>query len=237
MDNRLQYIAENYEKMKIGVDDSFPFHCTMCGKCCINREDILLNPEDLFRISDFLHLTPKEVVEQYCEAYIGDTSRMPIVRLKPQGTVKRCPFLKDQKCSIQEAKPTVCALFPIGRCICIQKDQASGDNTPEIQYLFSDPGCGNTSESHTVREWLTNYGIPVQDPFFSHWQHIMLAVGGYIRKSEAISPQPVLEAIWSLVFQSLYLEYDMETEFMPQFLENSQLVLGAMKRIASRVKE
>lgn len=237
MDNRLQYIIENYEKMKIGVDDTFRFHCTMCGKCCINREDILLNPEDLFRIADFLHLTPKEVVGQYCEVYIGDTSRMPIVRLRPQGSIKRCPFLKDRKCSIQTAKPVVCAMFPIGRYVYVQKDPELKNNIPEIQYLFSDPGCGDTSESHTVREWLTNYGIPVQDPFFSQWQHILLAVGGYISKIEAISPQLVLEAIWSLVFQSLYLEYDMETEFMPQFLENSQLVLGAMKRLVSRVKE
>lgn len=237
MDNRLQYITENFERMKIGVDDPFRFQCTMCGKCCINREDILLNPEDLFRIADFLHLTPKEVFKQYCEAYIGDTSRMPIVRLKPQGTIKRCPFLKDRKCSVQEAKPTVCALFPIGRCVCVQNDQVLRETIPEIQYLFSYPGCGNTSESHTVREWLTNYGIPVQDPFFSHWQHILLTVGTYIKNVETRSPLLMMESVWSLVFQSLYLEYDMETEFMPQFLENSQLVLGAMKRLSSRVKE
>lgn len=49
MDERLKYIAENYEQMKIGPDDPFRFHCKECGKCCIHREDILLSPHDLFR--------------------------------------------------------------------------------------------------------------------------------------------------------------------------------------------
>ena len=36
MDERLKNIVDNFEAMKIGVDEPFPFHCTMCGKCCIN---------------------------------------------------------------------------------------------------------------------------------------------------------------------------------------------------------
>lgn len=47
MDNRLKNIVENYDSMRIGMDDTFRFHCTMCGKCCIEREDILLNPYEI----------------------------------------------------------------------------------------------------------------------------------------------------------------------------------------------
>lgn len=117
MDNRLKEIADNLEKLKIKPDDSFSFGCTMCGKCCINREDILLNPKDMYNIAKKLNTTPKEVAGEYCDAYIGEDSRMPIIRLQPRGTVRRCTFLKDRKCSIHEAKPTVCATFPIGRCL------------------------------------------------------------------------------------------------------------------------
>ena len=54
----LENIAENLESMTIGLDDTFRFHCTACGKCCINREDILLNPRDLFRIAKYLNKMP-----------------------------------------------------------------------------------------------------------------------------------------------------------------------------------
>ena len=93
MDQRLQHIYENFEDMRIGVDESFQFHCNQCGKCCINREDILLNPKDLYNIAKHLGLTPEDVVEKYGETYLGGSSRLPIVRLKPRGSIKRCPVL------------------------------------------------------------------------------------------------------------------------------------------------
>ena len=96
-----------YENMKIGIDEPFKFHCTQCGKCCLHRDDILLNAKDLFQIARHFQLSPREVLEQYCETYIGHDSRLPIVRLKSRGSVKRCVFLKDRKCSIHEVKPTV----------------------------------------------------------------------------------------------------------------------------------
>lgn len=71
MDERLKQIAENFDNMKIGIDDTFSFSCNQCGKCCINREDILLSPFDLYRMSKKLNMTPNEFVAQYGEAYIG----------------------------------------------------------------------------------------------------------------------------------------------------------------------
>lgn len=44
MDERLKYIAENYEQMKIGQDDPFHFRCKECGKCCIHREISCFHP-------------------------------------------------------------------------------------------------------------------------------------------------------------------------------------------------
>lgn len=39
MDPRLKSIIDNFDAMKIGLDDTFHFGCRQCGKCCINRED------------------------------------------------------------------------------------------------------------------------------------------------------------------------------------------------------
>lgn len=36
----------------------------------------------------------------------------------------------------------------------------------EIQYILDPSECGNRSETHTVREWLSEFGIPLDDPFF-----------------------------------------------------------------------
>ena len=53
----LEEFAANIENMTIGLDDTFQFHCTQCGLCCVNREDILLSPMDIFKMSKELGMT------------------------------------------------------------------------------------------------------------------------------------------------------------------------------------
>lgn len=40
--NSIKELKEQLGYEEIGLDDTFTFHCTQCGKCCIHREDILL---------------------------------------------------------------------------------------------------------------------------------------------------------------------------------------------------
>lgn len=55
-------LKEQLGYIEIGLNDTFTFHCTQCGKCCIHQEDILLSPNDLFniakKISDYTKKMP-----------------------------------------------------------------------------------------------------------------------------------------------------------------------------------
>lgn len=228
MDERLKDIADNLEKLLIGVDDPFKFHCTMCGKCCYHREDILLNPKDIYNISRELGLTPQEMIEQYCECYIGGDSRMPIVRLKPRGTVQRCPLLKNHKCSVHKAKPAVCAMFPIGRCLKMDEKEVKDITTEDILYIFQHPGCGDERETHTVREWLESFGMSVEDEFFVEWQKVITELCLIFRKVEKMLSPNTMMMVWQSAYVGLYLHYDMAADFMPQFTENAKKVLHTM---------
>lgn len=79
MDKRLKEIVDNFDSMKIGVDEPFRFHCTMCGKCCINREDILLTPRDIWN-SHGLQLSWRS---------IWNTTRVRIFSLNLRRTLKK----------------------------------------------------------------------------------------------------------------------------------------------------
>lgn len=231
MDARLKEIVDNFEKMKIGVDEPFQFHCTMCGKCCINREDILLTPRDIYNMAKELGITTKELFHAYCETYIGGDSRIPIVRLKPRGSIRRCPLMKDRKCSVHKAKPAVCAMFPIGRCLMSEKD---GDSFQEMsagqtQYIFTEPGCGDNAETHTVREWLGEFGIPLEDAFFAKWQNAVVEFGQFFREAEKTASARIMELSWTVAFAGLYLNYEMGQDFMPQFEKNVQEVMALLQ--------
>ncbi len=230
MDSRLQEIAENLDKMKIGVDEPFRFHCDQCGKCCINREDILLNPRDVYNMAKELGQEPKDIFALYCEYYIGSDSRFPLVRIKPRGSIKRCPLMKDRKCSIHKAKPTVCALFPIGRCISFEQKKEKL-TTEDITYIFTNPGCGDTSESHTVREWLGEFGIPIEDIYFLLWNDILMKLSAIFRQAEKKVSPSLMDKAWDLTFIKLYLDYDMTQDFLPQFEQSSRELVELMQNL------
>ena len=235
MDNRLQYIAENLDAMTIDVDEPFKFHCDMCGKCCIHREDILLNAKDIYNMAKELQMEPVDMFKKYCETYIGDSSRIPIVRIKPRGSIKRCPLMKEHKCSVHKAKPTVCAMFPIGRCIQMDASNRNAEiSTGDIRYIFTDPGCGDDSETHTVREWLGDFGIPLEDEFFLAWNQMISELGAIFHKGEKVLSEEGMMAAWNLTFVKIYLDYDMGREFMPQFQANASEILDIMRRMPTK---
>lgn len=231
MNERMKNIIEDFEKNQLGPDESFKFHCTMCGKCCINREDILLTPRDMYNLAKELSMTPHEVMNTYCETYIGSDSRMPIVRLKPRGEIKRCPLLKDRKCSVHKAKPTVCALFPIGRGIAGEKGNIHALTAKDIRYFLTNSGCGDDSETHTVREWLGEFGFPVEDEFFIEWQKCLLELSTRLRRLEQQSHAD-MGPIWSLTGSVLYLMYDMEKPFEPQFRAHADKLCQMIRELS-----
>lgn len=227
MDKRLKEIAENFDKMKIGLDDTFKFHCTECGKCCTQREDIMLSARDVYNMAKELKMTPMEMIQQYCEWYVGSDSRFPIVRILPRGSIRRCPLMKDRKCSIHRAKPTVCAMYPLGRAIKYESGKYDAEKFKEagIQYILQPSTCGDDSETFTVRQYLEMFGIPVDDPFFYEWQSMLYEVSTFIRKAEKMASEKMMATLWTVVFVGTYASYDTEEPFLPQFMKNKDALL------------
>lgn len=225
-DPRLMEIVKNLDNLLIGPDEPFKFHCTMCGQCCIHREDIILTPKDLFQIAQELGKTPADIVKEHCDCYIGHTSRIPIVRLKPVGYDKHCPLLNGNKCSVHKVKPVVCAMFPIGRVVSAVGDEMkANDITPDkVQYIFTKPGCGDDAETHTVREWFGEFGIPMQDEFFIQWQRMINALSVSVHEVESKLKPDQMNKIWDLMFTMTYLNYEMDRDFYEQFIKNTEFI-------------
>ena len=226
-DNFRQELVENLDKYSIALDDTFAFKCRRCGKCCKNKEDIMLNARDLYNIALKLKLTILQVVETYCDVYIGTSSRVPIIRLKPRGVNKVCPLLNGDHCSVHDAKPAVCALFPLGRVAVNDKDTDAANRKPvRTAYILNPIHCGSVSRKQTVRGWLERFNIPVDDPFFIKWNSSIISLSeSMIRFEKNKATEKSLESMWNGIYSALYMSYDTEKAFMPQFMENSDKIL------------
>ena len=233
-DPRIVNVVENMDKMKIGLDEEFEFGCRACGQCCMNRKDILLNPRDIYNIAKELGITPGEVYFKYCDKYIGDSSCLPVVRLKAVGANKQCLLLKDCKCSVHNSKPIVCALYPLGRGISKQKDKPS--SIEDIYYIRQPLSCNCKAERHTVRDWLNNFGIPIEDQYYVDWVELISELAQQFNEIKKITPEDKLATIYGMVGLAMYCSYSTEDKFEPQFKHNCQQIREIMRIVMENDK-
>ncbi|HWQ52832.1 MAG TPA: YkgJ family cysteine cluster protein [Bryobacteraceae bacterium] len=84
----------------------FRFTCQPgCTNCCRGKGFVYLTEDDLVRAAEFLGMTPAAFEKRY----IYRTRNLRRLRT-PRDTT--CVFLREDGCSIHEAKPTQCRLFP-----------------------------------------------------------------------------------------------------------------------------
>ena len=226
-------LFRDLESMTIGLDDTFKFHCDQCGKCCTHREDIILSPMDIFKMAKELKMTPVEFYHEYCVFNIGEHTRMPIVRLASEGKDTHCVLLKNHRCSVHKVKPAVCAMFPLGRYMSFEKDDYNAESidTSKVKYLLQPPECGDESETHTVRDWLSGFDIKLEDEAFVQWQKAISRFSSKFKELEKKQDMLTMMEIWFLVRVSLYLQYDTSKEFLPQFNYNVENLLKLLDDI------
>ena len=212
-------IYKNLEAITVGIDDTFKFLCTQCGKCCINRTDIMLSPMDVFRMTKELQISPSDFFAMYCRMEIGIDSRMPIVMLRPVGKDYRCPLLQNNKCSVHKVKPAVCGMFPLGRYVSIDPEKYSKGEieTSEVKYLLQPPECGDESETHTVREWLGDFDIALEDEAYVRWNQVMGDLSLRLQELQKKWDMMTMMDIWFVVHVILFENYEHDMDFMPQF--------------------
>jgi Fe-S-cluster containining protein len=223
MDQLRQNLAENLDQYRLGPDEKFQFKCRSCGKCCKNRNDIMLTTRDLYNIARKLGTTIEAVMDTYCESYIGDTSRIPIVRLRPVGKTNSCPLLNGERCLVHDSKPAVCALYPLGRVYAPNKEGTTGFHSDTgVIYIMQPVECGSRNRNNTVKSWLEKFGIPVEDEFFILWNETVVFLAELFRGLyEKNTPSYVLDASWGITFGALYAAYDTGVDVLPQFRENT----------------
>ena len=221
------------ESMTIGLDDTFKFHCDQCGKCCTNREDIILSPMDIFKMAKELKISTVDFFHEYCVFNIGDHTRLPIVRLASEGKDSHCVLLKNHRCSVHKVKPAVCAMFPLGRYMSFEKDEydAESISTSKVKYLLQPPECGDESEEHTVREWLSGFDIKLEDEAFVEWQKAISRFSKKMKELERKHDMLTMMEIWFVVRVVLYLQYDTSIDFLPQFKTNTENLLKLLEDI------
>jgi hypothetical protein len=90
-----------------------------------------------------------------------------------------------------------------------------------VKYLLQDDvNCGDKSQTHTVREWLTGFDIAVEDEAFIAWNEALAMFSPRIKELESRLKPFSKMLLWESMKVGLYLNYRTDQEFLPQLKEN-----------------
>lgn len=152
------------ELVPIGENDTFGFACHQkvpCFNHCCKDLNQALTPYDVLRLKNHLKITSQEFIERYAMVYSGPATGLPVVSLRfSMDEDKNCPFVKPDGCTVYEARPSSCRIYPLARAI--QRSRIDGSVT-EHYALLQEPHCRGFEQegSQTVRQWITSQELDV----------------------------------------------------------------------------
>lgn len=95
--------------MSFDYPDNVSFACCKCGLCCGDTETkmrhVLLLKHDVERIAKYVG----REIKAFTVDIIG---RTPYIYEMQKSKSGKCIFLKDNKCTIYEARPLICRFYP-----------------------------------------------------------------------------------------------------------------------------
>lgn len=87
--------------------DGLRFSCTGCGKCCTGSPGFVwITPEEMESIAEFLNISLEQFIKNYTRQ-VGNR-----YSLLEYSKSYDCVFLKNNRCTIYNARPQQCRTFP-----------------------------------------------------------------------------------------------------------------------------
>ena len=110
------------------------FECAMCGRCCASQDLVRISAYELYRLASHVKMEPAAFFDKYCA--LTATSLDPSRHLYIRTSGGACPFLKDGKCGVYEARPYACKAYPMRAYWSL-----AGDMKAFVRARYKDETC------------------------------------------------------------------------------------------------
>lgn len=206
-DEAIQRLLDLQERT-IGMEDTFEFGCKQCGECCRKRSDpVIITGYDLYNIAKAMNMLPAEAMVEFTGCTVGADSKMPVVYLKER-LDGSCRLLRKGKCMIQQDKPVVCRVYPLGRYI----------DGKDIHYFIQDT-CKGEHKTIKVRDWLEGFNIPELDEVSLYWSKLVASAVLYMQTLKTKDKQ---DEFFKECLNVLYFSYDMSRPAIDSLREGAK---------------
>lgn len=209
--------------------DWVPFRCRLCGNCCRNlRGNLMPEQIDAYRLARFLQERGEvEYMEDFYTRYTYPDileGFFPVFLINTVDPDDSCVFLKDGRCSVYEARPRVCRLYPF---------TAFPGQRGKAFHFFQ---CMDSNSAHfsdgkiLVKDWMYQNFSREDREFLTAESDTLLELG---RLLKAMSTDGRKENLFQILYYRYY-NYDLDQPFMPQYKENTDELKCILQELLRR---
>jgi Fe-S-cluster containining protein len=149
-------------KRQLEASSSFCFDCRPELECftrCCSDVNIVLTPADVLALARARGLTTREFLDRHTLTPITKQLHLPVVMLKMGAAPEKpCPFVTEKGCSVYDARPWACRMYPVGTAL---PPARSGVAPEPVHFLFEDDFCHGRrgARTWTVAQWESDQGL------------------------------------------------------------------------------
>ena len=196
-EDKVEKFLRTIEKNKLGMEDTFKFGCKQCGACCRKRSvPIAITSVDLYNIAKATNLHPMDAMIEFTECLPGPDSKLPVLYLKER-VDGSCKLLRNGKCTVQQDKPVVCRVFPLGRL-----------SDGKTFTYFTQGACEGEGREIKLKDWLDEFNLPALDDACILWAKMLVGTGKYMQK--LLSKPQKMNDFFSDCLLAFYFLLDMD---------------------------
>lgn len=181
--------------------------CKGCHACCEGMgESIILDPLDVMRLTSHLDKSFEELLANEIELNVVDGLVLPNIKMKNDS----CPFLnRDGRCSIHEARPGFCRLFPLGRYY-----EDGG-----FRYFLQIHECERAGKTKVkVSKWIDTPDIPMYTKYINDWHNFQKEMQELLKKKLLEEKEEEARNLTILILNVMFMGiYDDKADFYQQF--------------------
>lgn len=142
--------------------------CAGCHKCCTNMDQsIVLDPYDVYMLKNRLGQSFQQLLNNgYIELNMVDGLILPNIKMNGKN---QCSFLNEEgRCSVHDARPGICRIFPLGRVY----------DGKGFSYFLQTGQCVRKNNAKIkVKKWIDAENINDNQAFISKWHYFIKHVG------------------------------------------------------------
>lgn len=196
------------------------FQCNRCSACCCNIEDQLnLSPLEAYRIASFFckqgtNMSVRDVYDKYAHLHIVE-KLLPLFVMNTDGPNNSCVFLQDGRCSIYDARPTTCRIYPFFAVPGVRGRKW------EIFQCFDRHAVHFSDGKILVKDWMFQNFKKEDQKFMIMEAEFMPKFGQMMRKFG----DKWLNKNITKILGAIYFDYDLTLPFLAQYAKNTEMVL------------